>query len=279
MSYKTITTLLHDPATYEETLRFAIATARRWNAHLHIVCAGVNFTEPGFYYAGAQATIMADNRDEAKAAATELLNGVKGIMASEDILWDTEGVILMNGAVDAFLIGHMRYYDLVVLPSPYAETSGRIDVAIYESCLFGARLPVLVAPPKAKLGAAPLRFMVAWDDGQEALAAAKAAAPLFEKGSLAEVCIINPPPDGPDRSDPGGRVAQMLARAGGNVEISVMAKLQYDIAEQLLQHAAETQADLIVMGAYGHSRFREAVIGGVTRTMLRKSTLPVLMAR
>ena len=79
MSYKTITTLLHDPATYEETLRFAIATARRWDAHLHIVCAGVNFTEPGFYYAGAQATIMADNRDQAKAAAKEQCQADSGI--------------------------------------------------------------------------------------------------------------------------------------------------------------------------------------------------------
>ena len=278
MGYKTIATVLHDAESYEETLQFAIAAARRWDAHLHVICAGINITDPGFYYAGASPGIIAENLKQAKADAGHLLTLADTDLGAQDIRWDTEGVILTTGAMNSYLIDHMRYFDLAVLPSPYALGRGRTDITIFEACLFGARMPVLVAPAGAALRQDPLRFMLAWDDGPEALAAARALPPLFEAGNLTEICLIDPPSDGPERSDPGGRLAQMLARWGGNVEISVLAKLQRDIAEQLLQHATETQADMLVMGAYGHSRLREAVIGGVTRSVLRHAKLPILMA-
>jgi len=122
------------------------------------------------------------------------------------------------------------------------------------------------------------RVMIAWDDGAEALAAARAAAPLVGSADVTDICLINPPQHGIDRSDPGGRMAQMLTRKGAKVEVTVSAQRQYDVASQLLSRARETAADVLVMGGYGHSRLREAVLGGVTRTILRQAHLPVLMA-
>jgi len=93
------------------------------------------------------------------------------------------------------------------------------------------------------------------------------------------VAIVNPPPHSPERSDPGGMLTQMLARHGVRAEVAVLAQTLPRVSDVLARHMADCDASLLVMGAYGHSRLREAILGGVTRRMLEHATLPVLMAR
>ena len=94
-----------------------------------------------------------------------------------------------------------------------------------------------------------------------------------------EIAAIDPSPHGPERSDPGGALCQWLTRHGARAEIAVLARTLPRISEILNRRATETGASLIVMGAYGHSRFREAILGGATRGMLEQAAVPVLMAR
>ncbi len=279
MTYRSIATILNDPLTATDMLAFAIQAARQWGAHLHVLCTGIDSTDPGFYYAGAQAIAVQQNLEVAQGDAQALEGIAQDVLRNEDILWDLEAVTLMAGGIGPFLTDHMRFFDLAILPLPYGEGRSFVDVSGFEACLFGADIPVLVAPAGAQMGRGLSRMMIAWDDGAEALAAAKAARPLASAARLCEICIINPDRHGPDRSDPGGRLAQLLSREGAHVEVTVMARNQDAIAAQLLQRAGETGADLLVMGAYGHSRLREAVMGGVTRSVLRDASLPVLMAR
>ena len=279
MSYASIALFLHDPMTHEGVLDFAIEAARGWGAHLHVVCAGVDMTDPGFYYAGAQAVAVQENLEVAEDAARQLDAQVRGRLEREEIPWDLETVTVMHNGLSPFLGDHMRFFDLAILPAPYGAGRSAVDVAAFESCLFAADLPVLVVPEGVEWSGSPRRMMIAWDDGAEALAAARAAAPLASAAERTEVVVIDPPLQGRERSDPGGRLAQKLARAGAKVEVTVAARTCPDIADQLQRQARETAADLIVMGAYGHSRLREAVIGGVTRSMLRSAALPILMAR
>ncbi len=278
MSYTSIATFLHDPSRGLGTLDFAIQMARKWGAHLYVICAGIDSTDPGFYYAGAQAIAVQTNLEAAQIDATTLEQNVRQRLAREDILWDVETVTMMTGGLEPFLADHMRFYDLAILPLPYAEGGTLQEVAGFEACLFGADIPVLVVPDSGGKDAATSRVMIAWDDGAEALAAAKAAAPLAAQAEVTDICLINPPQHGVDRSDPGGRMAQMLTRKGAKVQVTVAAQRQSDIASQLLARAKETGVDVLVMGGYGHSRLREAVLGGVTRSILRKAHLPVLMA-
>ncbi|MGL4280834.1 MAG: universal stress protein, partial [Albidovulum sp.] len=77
---------------------------------------------------------------------------------------------------------------------------------------------------------------------------------------------------------PGGMLSQLLSRHGIHAEVSVLAKTLPKTSEVLSRHARDIDADLIVMGAYGHSRFREAILGGTTRNMLEMAEIPVLMA-
>lgn len=278
MSYTSIATFLHDPSRGLDTLEYAIQAARRWGAHLYVICAGIDSTDPGFYYAGAQAIAVQTNLEAAQVDATTLEQNVRQRLAKEDILWDVETVTMMTGGLEPFLADHMRFYDLAILPLPYAETGTLLDVTGFEACLFGADIPVLVIPEGKHTDVTMDRIMIAWDDGAEALAAARAAVPLAKDAAVTDICLINPPQHGIDRSDPGGRMAQMLTRKGARVDVTVAAQRQYDVASQLLSRAQETGVDVLVMGGYGHSRLREAVLGGVTRTILRKAHLPVLMA-
>jgi nucleotide-binding universal stress UspA family protein len=94
-----------------------------------------------------------------------------------------------------------------------------------------------------------------------------------------DIAIIDPPLHAADRSDPGGELSLWLARHGVKAEVAVLARSQPRISDILLRFAQDKGSDALVMGAYGHSRLREAVLGGATRDMLRAVPLPVLMAR
>ena len=278
MTYTSIATVLHDPEASTDHLEFAIQAARQWDAHLHIVCIGVDATEPGFYYAGAQAVAVQQNLELARDEAHALETAVRNRMKKTGLKWDVEVVTLMSGGLEAYLSEHIRFQELVILPLPRQGGAGLTETSCFEACLFGGNVPVLVVPQDVNGKNAFKRILVAWDDGAEALSAIRAAGPLTAQAEVTDIHIINPPQHGVNRSDPGGRLAQALSRLGAKVQISISAAKHGDIAAQLLQNAHETGADLLVMGGYGHSRLREAVLGGVTRSMLRQADIPVLLA-
>ena len=105
-----------------------------------------------------------------------------------------------------------------------------------------------------------------------------AATAMPETLHKAPIAVIDPPQHGPERSDPGGMLCQMLVRHGVKAEVSVLARTLPRISDILARHVRDQNADLLVMGAYGHSRLREAILGGATRNMLEQTEIPVLMA-
>ncbi len=277
MGYTSLATVLHRRDLQQSALEAAIDAANRWNAHLHILCTGVNYVEPGFYYAGAQAIAVQENLEQAQEDAVALETQARARLSREDISWDMQAITVMPAGLDGFLADDLRFHDLILLPAPYNDAPDTIDVSIFESCLFGADRPVLVIPP----GVTDLGFdkiMIGWDDGEEALAAARAALPVLQLADVTEITVIDPPTTAPDRSDAGGRLAQYLARFDTRPEINVIARTGDTLAKQLLRRAHERDIDLIVMGAYGHSRLREAILGGATRDMLKIADRPLLMA-
>ncbi|MBE0412981.1 universal stress protein [Yoonia sp.] len=278
MQYQAIATILHQRDLENSALNVAIEAARRWGAHLHILCLGVHQADSVFYHVGASALSVQENIKVAQEDAIALEAQVRDRLAQEDIAWDVQaGTVIFNG-LDAFLADHMRFHDLVILPSPYREGAQRIDVTIFEACTFGADMPVLIVP-KTPVSLDIKKVQLGWDDGREAMAASLAALPLLQVAKHAEIVLIDPPRHSADRSDPGGRLAQHLARHGVKPEIFILSKTHESIAAQLLRRAHERDIDMIVMGAYGHSRLREAVMGGPTRNMLQIADVPLLMAR
>jgi nucleotide-binding universal stress UspA family protein len=149
---------------------------------------------------------------------------------------------------------------------------------IVEGALFLAHLPVLLVPRGGGVDPWPERIVVGWDDGPQALAAIRAALPLLKKAKTVDIVVVDPPRHSTERPDAGHDLSLALARHGVSTEIVILARTLPRISDTLLRHATDTSAGLVVMGAYGHSRFQQTVFGGTTRWMLSESPLPLLLA-
>ncbi len=147
-----------------------------------------------------------------------------------------------------------------------------------KSSLFDAGAPVMVMPDGVGFPKKIKHIVVAWNESREALAAIHRAMPLLIAADIVNIAIIDPPTHSSTRSDPGGALSQMLARHGVHVEISVLAKTMPRVSDVIARHVQDESADILVMGAYGHSRFRESILGGATRNMLQMSKVPIFMA-
>lgn len=277
MGYKTILTVLTD-ANQRRQLDSAIAMTRREDAHLDVFCMGVDHTQSGYYYAGASAYVFQESIDKAVTAAAELEENVRDRLDPEDIRWSVNSAVAQVGGLSTLVGMRARYSDLVVLNRPYGKDALVDAEAVTEAALFEGAAPVLIVPDELKEPFGK-KIMIAWNQSNEALAAVRRALPLLIAAESVEITVIDPSPNGPERSDPGGALCQMLTRHGVKAEIAVLARTLPLISDILNRRATEIGADMLVMGAYGHSRFRQAILGGATRNMLEKAQVPVLMAR
>lgn len=278
MSYKSLLTTLTDPATAKETLNSLITLAQAWDAHADALCLGVDRTQPGYYYAGANALIIQETLARAREEADEILAVAKGTFSNASVRWAAEAEVTPIADLGRHVSLRARFSDLVVLPQPYGEGRGMELEPMVEAALFEGHAPVLVLPDETPVKARPRRIVAAWNQSVEALNAIRAALPLMKEAELVRVTVIDPQRHGVERSDPGGLLSQMLARHGISCEVDVMTKTMPRVSDVLNRHVVDTDSDLVVMGAYGHARFREAILGGATRHMLEQAKVPVLMA-
>ena len=279
MAPKTIQTFISDLARDQVALEAAIMLARRENAHLDITCLGIDFTEPAAWYTGVQAIALPIAlEDAAKSAATQETL-VRERMQNEDIRWSLSAMTSPLIGLSQLVAETARFADLVVAARPYGAGKTVACESIVEAVLFNARTSLLIVPDQLPhwLASRPKRIVLAWNDSTEALAAARAGLDWESRAEQVNVVVIEPHVHAADRSDPGGRISQMLTRHGAKVEVTVLPKTMPEVADTLLRHAKDQQVDLIIMGAYGHSRLREAIIGGATRHMLERTMLPVLL--
>jgi nucleotide-binding universal stress UspA family protein len=255
--------------------RVALALADRAGAHLTGLAPIVDITAaaavggPVALDLLAQATAQAEKAAaDAEAAFAELARRA-GIAAES-------GTFRMMDGVSADLVARARLADLAVIgqDDPDAPEPGR--TVLIETLLFEAGVPLLVVPYIAGESLPARRALVAWDGSLPAARAVRAALPFLAAADDVRVVIV----DGERRREPGtgGQAALFLARHGLEVTVERTAAAGGDVGGALLNHAADSGADLLVMGAYGHSRFREFVLGGATRTLLETMTVPVLMA-
>ena len=277
MSFKSISTLLCDPKEDLHALEAAIAMARQQDAHLEIICLGLDRTQPGFYYSGTNAMVLQDKMEFAQSDCQAIEAAVTTHMIEQDIRWSVRPMVAQMASLTAQLAHIVRFSDILVLPRPYGKGQGVEHEQIIEAALFAARTPVLVMPQNATLPAKIGTAVIAWNESTEALGAIRAALPMLRDADKVNIAIIDPPQHGPDRSDPGGALCQMLVRHGVDVEVSVLAKTMPRISDVLMRHMSDQSADVLVMGAYGHSRFRESILGGATRNMLELAELPIFM--
>ena len=278
MTYKSLLTVLTDTRFADAALRQITALAQAQDAHAEALCLGVDRTHAGFYYASANAMILQESIERARAESEDILAHAETQLKQAGIRWSSEAGVAQLADLGRYVGHHARFADLVIAPRPYGENRGVEAEALVEAALFDGRAPVLVVPDDAQPLVNPSSVVIAWNESVEALAAIRKSLPFLKMAKNARITVIDPPQHGPERSDPGGMLSQMLSRHGVKCEIDVLSKTVPRISDVLIRHATDTGSDLIVMGAYGHSRLREAILGGATRNMLDNASIPVLMA-
>ncbi|MDD7972122.1 universal stress protein [Roseinatronobacter alkalisoli] len=278
MPYKSLVTFIASETGLQPLLQSAIALARRLDAHLEVCCMGIDSTQSMGFYAGAPAIIYQDSLDAAKATANALEEKARESLRGSDIRWGTDSAVLSLGGITSYVGLKARFSDLVVLPLPYGPGRGPQDEVIIEAALFEGDAPVLVLPEPGPNLPEFNKVVLAWNQSDEALHATRAALPIMKQADLVNTVIIAPPSHGAERSDPGGLLAQMLARHGIQADVSVLAQTLPRTSDVLRRHLNDQAADLLIMGAYGRSRLREAILGGTTRDMLADTPCAVFLA-
>ena len=278
MSLKSITTIVTDTALAKPVITAASAVAATHGAHLDALCLGVDRSQMEYYYSGANAAILQDAISRASKDAEAIETEVKRLLELTDIRWGTDSAATQMADLSRQVAQFARFSDLVVLPKPYGKDRGIELEPIVEAAMFEGRAPILVVPEGEDVANLPKSVLLCWNESAESLAAIKAAMPLLTDAENVHICVIDPPVHGPNRSDPGGMLASWLARHDVRAEIDVVARTLPRISDVIRRQATDTGADMIVMGAYGHSRFREAILGGATRNMLEDAEIPVFMA-
>lgn len=279
MAYKSLTTIISSPDEARSALPSAAHLAVALDAHLDVLALGIDRTQLGYSYLGSGTVLMQVAMERAEQDARESETAAKALLSAEavDLRWSLESAVAQVGAVGELVAQRARFADLLVLPRPYGKGRGGEAEAVLESALFEGQAPVLVLPDSADVKL-PERVVIGWNQSREAMVAVRRALPFLKRAGLVNIAVIDPPQHGPERSDPGGMLCQMLVRHGVKAEVSVLARSMPRISDVLNRHVRDMNADLLVMGAYGHSRFREAILGGATRNMLEQAEVPVLMA-
>ncbi|WP_282120263.1 universal stress protein [Ruegeria atlantica] len=278
MAYKSLLTVVTDSGQSQSALAQMVALANAQDAHAEALCLGVDRSQAGYYYAGANALVLQETLSRANADADELLTQTQDYMGKSGIRWSAESGVAQIADIGRHVAHRARFSDLVVLPKPYGKDRSAEAEPIVEAAMFEGHAPILVTPDNAAPFERPGTVLIGWNESVEAMRAIRCALPFLTQADLVRIVVIDPPRHGPDRSDPGGLLSQMLARHGVKCEIDVLSKTMTRVSDILNRHAEDSEADMIVMGAYGHSRFREAILGGATRNMLEQASVPVFLA-
>jgi len=255
---------------------YAVSVASAFDAHLVAIAFVYDPIVPvaatGYIPPEVIETQQRDSENAAKAAIDRFTAAASRAGISAEPLTLSAS---LAGAGDQF--GRIaRRFDLAVVAQAEPQKS-EVEELIAESTLFESGRPVIVVPYIQKTPLKLDRVMVCWDGSRPATRAIADSMPLLERAGLVELVIVANE-RGKQDEIAGADMGQHLARHGLKVDVKRIAGGDIDVADTLLSHAADSAADFIVMGGYGHSRLREFVLGGVTHSILRSMTAPALMA-
>lgn len=278
MSYKSILVHVDNSPGSKQRVTLAIELAQAHQAHL----MGVAPTGILYLPFGAGGDVTGLYYEQAVTALKETAqNGIDAFEQQVRFagLASTECHRVDDDANVALTL-HGRYADLIILSQKDPNVTGiAIDTVRPEHVLLHAARPVLIVPYAGSFSNIGQQVMIAWNASRESARAVSDAMPLLKKAKKVHVTVFNAAQNFVDMhgQKPGADIELFLMRHGVKVEVSHV-ETSIDIGNTLLSRMADYNSDLLVMGGYGHSRFRETILGGVTKTILEHMTVPVLLS-
>ena len=278
MSYKTI--LVHCDAARSIAARLdvAVGLAKRYQAHLIGLHARPPFRPPPLTEGGmAMEMFFRDHETALQASeATASAAFAKATKGKEiNVEWRSE-----NGDPDELVILSARYSDLVVVGQSDPEASGLpLPDDLPEAVAMATGRGTLVVPYAGVRKPPGGNILLCWNASRESARAASDALPFLKAAAQVTVLVVEPRTSASGHgAEPGADVAAWLSRHGVRVTVQREAAADADVGQVIASRAMDHGCDLIVMGIFGHSRLREMVLGGASRTMLANMPVPLLMA-
>ena len=275
MSYKTILVHLNDMRRTEAMLEPVIQLATRYNSHLKGLHVDAIMAEPplSFTYATGGPGPAAEDRANGEAIAAIFAR----MTATGACVAEWQQLKVPQGDLVAVVLEHGRTADLIVAGqvNPDWDLSPVFDFP--ERLALESGRPVLVIPYVGRYPRIGRNVVIAWKAGRETTRAVFDALPLLKGAENVHVLEVVGRADekslGADTS-----IAASLARHGIKPNIRTSIAPDISVGDEILSRLSDLDADLLVMGAYGHSRMRELVFGGVTRHIVRHMTVPTLFS-
>jgi nucleotide-binding universal stress UspA family protein len=285
MTFKDILVHLDEGAPSGTRLKVAIDLAKRHTAHLTgvfvIDIPGSDmFFGTGMLYAGGAGMneMLTSFRTEAAARAELTGQAFREALRREGLEGEWR---VVEGDTESLLALHARYADLTILGQPNDQEPyrGPSPDAVLVNVMLASGRPILAIPYAGQFERIGDRVLVAWNASRESTRAVNDALPLLRGATMVTVLAVNPKPGIEGHGDvPAADIVLHLARHGVKAEAAHTIANDISEGDALLSYAADLGADLIVAGGYGHSRAREMVFGGVTRTLLQELTVPMLLS-
>lgn len=277
--FKDIMIAMTRSSSDEAALKAGVALAGKDDANL-VVVIPVEFPVPvpnewGVYPYQMYSTFYDDALKNAEILAVELRERLK----REDIRFtvSVESTVLMTGAQTCSM--HARYCDLAIVGAVAPGQKNYPAETYFMELLMNSGRPILRIPHTLETDYEFDRVLIAWQPCREASRAVHDAMPFLKRASSIDILMVDPKiGENAHGEQPGADIAGHLARHGLKVSVITQPGMDDTVGGAIAKYAKQTDAQLLVAGGYGHSRFREFIMGGVTKELNAHSAIPILFA-
>ena len=254
---------------------YAVSVAKTFGAHVTGIAFVYEPVIPDTVMGGIPTDLIEIQREENTKAAKAAVDRFEAAAKTNDVSAAARMLdASLAGAATTF--GQIaRRFDTSVVGQASPER-GAAEELMIEGALFESGRPLIVVPYIQKQGLKLDRVILSWDGGRMAARAIADAMPLLARAKAVDLVIVTE--RGKNEEITGVTMSEHLARHGVAAAVKRIAKGDIAVQDAILDYVADSGADLIVMGGYGHSRLREFILGGVTRSILKSMTVPVLMS-
>ncbi len=268
---KSVLLYVNDDSGFDARYQAALDLTRAVDGHLH--CLRANPYQPQMAFDGVTGmSIMYDISKYAEEVDTQLKAEIEKRLAGEDVPWDYQEA---NAEPARGLSRSSALADVMVLSSCSGVKDNTIPLGILGDVVLGTNIPVVVQPDSVKKFDAAGPAVVAWNGSLEAGNALRGAVPLLKLASDVHIVVVE---EDKDHDLPPLDASEYLSRHGIKSKIHDLAAKKPSVQAVLLSTVDALDASYMVMGAYGHSRAREFLLGGVTRSLFRDCPVPLVVA-
>lgn len=279
MAYKDILLHLDESNECQERTRAAVSLAQNYEAHLVGFCPAVRPVVPAHVEVYMMSDIIQQQEKDAWKLAHEAKEQFQKAVSHLDLSTEYRAELCLEPELAKVLSAHARSTDLVVLSQSKDEDVPLGGRHLPEDVAMASGRPVLLVPYVGYGESIGQRVLVAWDGSREAARAVSDALPFLTAAESVVVMAVGNFQNGQSNSDdPAADIGRHLARHGCKVEVYATKAVNISIGDTMLSRCADLSSDLLVMGAYGHTRLKEMILGGVTRHILRHMTIPTLLS-